>query len=127
MSRASISVFPVKILGEVDPRIYGHFIEHLGRCIYGGIWDTEKNALNEKVISSIMGLKPTVIRWPGGCFSDNYHWMDGVGPVDERPKRDNMPWSLLGPEYGPLETNRFGTDEFIDFCRRVGAEPYINV
>lgn len=127
LSRASISVFPVKILGEVDPRIYGHFIEHLGRCIYGGIWDTEKNALNEKVISSIMGLKPPVIRWPGGCFSDNYHWMDGVGPVDERPKRDNMPWSLLGPEYGPLETNRFGTDEFIDFCRRVGAEPYINV
>ncbi len=127
MSGASVSVFTVKVLGEVDQRIYGHFIEHLSKCIYGGIWDTKMDALNEKVINSVMDLKPPVIRWPGGCFSDNYHWMDGIGPIEERPIRENMPWSLLGSEFGPEETNRFGTDEFIMLCRRVGAEPYINV
>ncbi len=127
LAGASVSIFTVKVLGEIDPLIYGHFIEHLGKCIYGGIWDPEKGVLNEKVIKSIMDLKPPVIRWPGGCFSDNYHWMDGIGPVEERPVRENLPWSLLGPEFGPQETNRFGTDEFIMFCRNVGAEPYINV
>jgi len=125
--RASISIFPVKVLGEIDPRIYGHFIEHLGKCIYGGIWDAEKSTLNEEVIKCVRDLQPPVVRWPGGCFSDNYHWMDGIGPVEERPLRENMPWSLLGPEFGPKESNRFGTDEFIMFCRRVGAEPYINL
>ncbi|MGQ9723193.1 MAG: alpha-N-arabinofuranosidase [Candidatus Jordarchaeum sp.] len=127
MPRASVAVFPVKILGKIDSRIYGHFIEHLGRCIYGGIWNLEKNDFNERIIERITDLKPLIIRWPGGCFSDNYHWMDGVGPVEQRPVRENLPWSLLGPEFGPSETNRFGTDEFIKFCRRVGAEPYINV
>ena len=114
-------------MGEIDPRIYGHFIEHLGKCIYGGIWDTEKNNFNEEVIKCVRDLQPPVIRWPGGCFSDNYHWIDGIGPVEERPLRENMPWSLLGAEFGPKESNRFGTDEFIMFCRRVGAEPYISL
>jgi len=127
VQRASVSVFPVRVLGEVDPNIFGHFIEHLDGCIYGGIWDVERDTFNEEVIRRISALKPPVIRWPGGCFSDNYHWMDGVGPADERPVRENIPWSLLGPEHGPPETNRFGTDEFIELCRRVGAEPYINV
>ncbi|MEM2145513.1 MAG: alpha-L-arabinofuranosidase C-terminal domain-containing protein [Candidatus Jordarchaeaceae archaeon] len=127
MLKASISIFPVKVLGEIDPHIYGHSIEHLGKCIYGGIWDTEKNTLNEEVIKCIRDLQPSIIRWPGGCFSENYHWMDGIGPFENRPLRENMPWCQLGPEFGPKESNRFGTDEFIMFCRRVGAEPYINL
>ncbi|MEM3593650.1 MAG: alpha-L-arabinofuranosidase C-terminal domain-containing protein, partial [Candidatus Jordarchaeaceae archaeon] len=127
MLRASISVFPVKVLGEIDPHIYGYSIEHVGNCIYGGVWDTEKNSFNEEVIKCIRNLRPSVIKWPGGCFSDNYHWMDGIGPVEKRPLRENMSWSVLEQGFRSNESNRFGTDEFITFCRMVEADPYINL
>ncbi|MGQ9478799.1 MAG: alpha-N-arabinofuranosidase [Thermoproteota archaeon] len=112
--------------GEVDPKIYGHFIEHLGRCIYGGVWVGENSQIPNlrgfrlDVLEAVKAIAPPVIRWPGGCFADGYHWKDGIGPRDKRLKRTNPAW-------GGIETNQFGTDEFIDFCREVGAEPFIVV
>ena len=113
-------------VGEIDPKIYGHFIEHLGRCIYGGVWVGEKSKIPNlrgfrlDVLEVVKEMNPPVVRWPGGCFSDTYHWKDGVGPRDKRPKRPNPAW-------GGIETNQFGTDEFIEWCRLVGAEPFIVV
>jgi len=110
----------------VDPKIFGHFIEHLGRCIYPGIWvgkDSNipnENGLRRDVIQAFKSIKAPIIRWPGGCFADAYHWEDGVGPVELRPRRANIWW-------GGEESNEFGTDEFIKLCRVVGAEPYICV
>ncbi|MEM3712394.1 MAG: alpha-L-arabinofuranosidase C-terminal domain-containing protein [Thermoproteota archaeon] len=114
------------IMGEIDPKIYGHFIEHLGRCIYGGVWVGENSPLPNlrglrlDVLEATRAIKPPIIRWPGGNFASGYHWKDGIGPGDKRPIRTNPAW-------GGLEPNKFGTDEFIDFCREVGAEPLIVV
>lgn len=114
------------IVGEIDPKIYGHFIEHLGRCIYGGVWVGENSTLPNlrglrlDVLEATRAIKPPIIRWPGGNFASGYHWKDGIGPREKRPIRKNLAW-------GGLETNQFGTDEFIDFCREVGAEPLIVV
>lgn len=113
-------------IGEIDPKIYGHFIEHLGRCIYGGIWVGENSkipnlrGLRLDVLNAVKAINPPIIRWPGGCFADGYHWKDGIGPRNKRPVRPNLAW-------GGIESNQFGTDEFIDFCREVGAEAYITV
>ena len=76
------------------------------------------NGMHKSVIESLRAIHPPVVRWPGGCFADTYHWMDGVGPVNMRPRRRNLWW-------GGEETNEFGTDEFMMFCRSIGAEPYI--
>ena len=109
----------------ISRHIYGHFSEHLGHCIYGGYWVGE-NALtpNTRGIRSdvVEALKKTQIpnlRWPGGCFADEYHWMDGIGPRDKRPKMVNTHWG------GVTEDNSFGTHEFLDLCEQLGAEPYI--
>ncbi|MEM3712366.1 MAG: alpha-L-arabinofuranosidase C-terminal domain-containing protein [Thermoproteota archaeon] len=113
-------------IGEIDPKIYGHFIEHLGRCIYGGVWvggDSKipnLRGLRLDVLNAAKAISPPIIRWPGGCFADGYHWKDGIGPRDKRPIRPNLAW-------GGVESNQFGTDEFIDFCREVGAEACITV
>lgn len=113
-------------IGTLDRRCYGQFIEHLGECIYGGIWVGENSKIpNEKgfrldVLQAVRGLNPPIIRWPGGNFASGYHWIDGVGPRDQRPRRYDMAW-------GVEEPNHFGTDEFIEFCRLVGAEPFIVV
>ena len=110
-----------RILGQRDPRIYGHFIEHFHRQIYGGIYDpgsslSDSAGLRRDVCQAIMALRPPVIRWPGGCFVSAYHWEDGIGPT--RSPRFDKAWRVE-------ESNAFGTDEFIGFCRKVGAEPYI--
>ncbi|KAK6066381.1 alpha-L-arabinofuranosidase [Seiridium cupressi] len=120
-----ISLNPTHTVADIDPLIYGGFTEHMGRCIYGGIYDPDnKNGLIDErgyrkdVIDSIKELNVPVIRYPGGNFVATYRWQDGVGPRDQRPKRPELAW--LG-----VESNQFGTDEFIEWCRIVKTEPYI--
>ena len=111
--------------GTINKNIYGHFSEHLGRCIYGGIW-VGKNSpipntdgIRNDVAEALKKLRIPVLRWPGGCFADEYHWKDGIGPYEKRPKMINTHWG------GVIEDNSFGTHEFLDFCEMIGAEPYI--
>ncbi len=114
------------VLGRLDKRCYGQFIEHLGKCIYGGIWVGEDSEIPNKkgfrldVLRAVRDLHPSIIRWPGGNFSSGYHWLDGVGPREKRPKRFDMAWRAEEP-------NVFGTDEFLEWCRLVDAEPFIVV
>jgi len=111
--------------GKINRNIYGHFAEHLGRCIYEGIWvGKESNIPNtdgirNDVIQALREIKIPVLRWPGGCFADTYHWMDGIGPFDQRPCMINTHWG------GVIENNHFGTHEFLRLCELIGAEPYI--
>lgn len=122
---ASVTINPNDRIGTINPKIYGHFAEHLGRCIYDGIWVGEDSPIpntagfRNDLIAALRKLKPPVIRWPGGCFADDYHWQDGIGPKASRPRRINIHWGEV------IETNQVGTQEFIRFCRLVGAEPYI--
>lgn len=112
--------------GRIDRNIYGHFAEHLGRCIYGGFWvgkDSEIpniNGIRKDVVEALKEIKIPVLRWPGGCFADEYHWKDGIGPYELRPKRVNVHWG------GVIENNYFGTHEFFELCELLGAEPYIS-
>lgn len=111
--------------GKIDKNIYGNFAEHLGRCIYGGFWvgkDSEIpniNGIRKDVVEALKELKIPVLRWPGGCFADEYHWRDGIGPYENRPKMINVHWG------GVVENNHFGTHEFLELCELIGAEPYI--
>ena len=111
--------------GKISKNIYGHFSEHLGRCIYGGIWVGKDSpipntdGIRNDVIEALRKMKIPVLRWPGGCFADEYHWMDGIGPYDKRPKMVNTHWG------GVTENNHFGTHEFMRLCELIGAEPYI--
>jgi len=112
---------------------YGHFIEHLGKCIKGGVWaegesdDMFMGGVRRELLSAIRSINPALIRYPGGCFADGYHWKDGIGPRDKRPTRWNRAWGRLGLQVGPLEDNHFGTDEFLRLCEAVGAQPMITV
>ena len=120
---ARVKVDTDRRIGEIDRRLYGNFMEHLGRCIYGGVFDegsplSDQRGFRRDVLAAARDLKVSQLRWPGGNFSSNYHWMDGIGPRDERPRRMDMAW-------GATETNRFGTHEFLDYASAVGAEPYI--
>jgi len=109
----------------ISRNIYGQFSEHLGHCIYGGIWVGEDSqipntrGIRDDVVAALKKIEVPVVRWPGGCFADVYHWMDGIGPRDQRPKRINSIWG------GVVENNQFGTHEFMDFCEQIGAAPYI--
>ena len=108
--------------GQISRHIYGHFMEHLGRCIYDGLWVGEDSPIpNTRGIRNdvIASLQAPNLRWPGGCFADDFHWRDGVGRRAERPKLVNIHWGQV------VETNEFGTHEFLDLCELVGAEPYI--
>jgi alpha-N-arabinofuranosidase len=112
-----------RTIGEVHPRIFGNFAEHLGRAIYGGIFEegsrlSDSEGYRKDVFDAIKTLGVSVLRWPGGNFASGYHWVDGIGPRDQRPARPDHAW-------GALETNRFGTDEFLKYCERLGAEPYL--
>lgn len=110
----------------ISPHIYGHFSEHLGRCIYGGIWvgpDSpipNTNGVRNDVAEALKKIKIPNLRWPGGCFADEYHWMDGIGDPAKRPKIVNTNWG------GVTEDNSFGTHEFLNFCELIGTEPYIS-
>ncbi len=105
--------------------IYGNFSEHLGHCIYGGIWVGENSTIpntrgiRNDVVAALKRLNLPNLRWPGGCFADEYHWMDGIGPRENRPKMINTHWG------GVVEDNSFGTHEFLDLCEQIGTEPYI--
>src|SRR6188768_1654838 len=121
--RARVRIDTERVIGEIDPKIYGNFIEHLGRCIEGGVFEegsslSDAKGYRKDVFQGTKDLNVTQLRWPGGNFSSNYHWRDGIGPRDERPRRLEMAW-------GTVETNRFGTHEFLDYVEAVGAEPYI--
>ncbi|MDD3319973.1 MAG: alpha-L-arabinofuranosidase C-terminal domain-containing protein [Paludibacter sp.] len=110
----------------INKEIYGQFAEHLGTCIYGGIWVGENSPIpNTKgyrndVLEALKKLQIPVLRWPGGCFADEYHWMDGIGPKDKRPKMVNNNWG------GVVEDNSFGTNEFFNLCEILGCEPYLS-
>jgi alpha-L-arabinofuranosidase len=124
MNTIKVEIFPDKELHIINPNLYGHFIEHLGKCIYNGIWVGEDskieniNGIRKDTVDTLKKLDLPVLRWPGGCFADNYHWTDGIGPREKRPKRLNIWWNQP-------ESNEFGTDEFMRFCQLIGTEPYI--
>lgn len=127
MTDAHITVHTKATIGHIAPEIYGHFAEHLGRCIYQGLWKSDSaggDGYREDVLSLLAEIEIPVLRWPGGCFADDYHWEDGVGPSEKRPRRRNLFWTQ-GPEKSPEESNAFGTDEFLRLCERIGTEPYI--
>ncbi|MFS0636249.1 alpha-N-arabinofuranosidase [Mesobacillus foraminis] len=111
--------------GKINKNIYGHFAEHLGRCIYEGIWvgeDSEipnTNGIRNDVLEALKNIQIPVLRWPGGCFADEYHWKDGVGPRENRKRMVNTHWG------GVVENNHFGTHEFMMLCELLGTEPYI--
>ena len=111
--------------GTINRNIYGQFAEHLGRDIYGGLWVGEDSpipntrGIRNDVLAALKRLNIPVVRWPGGCFADEYHWRDGIGPRAQRPQRINTWWG------GVIETNAFGTHEFMAFCELIGAEHYI--
>ncbi|MGI9069783.1 MAG: alpha-N-arabinofuranosidase [Bryobacteraceae bacterium] len=120
---AHITVNPNRVIGQIDPKLYGNFLEHLGRCIEGGVFDegsplSDSEGFRRDVLKAVEGLHVPLLRWPGGNFSSNYNWRDGVGPRDSRSRRLEMAW-------GTIEDNRFGTHEFLDYIARIGAEPYI--
>lgn len=112
-------------VGTINRNIYGHFSEHLGRCIYEGLWVGEDSdipntdGIRNDVLEALHKLRIPVLRWPGGCFADEYHWRDGVGPRESRKRMINTHWG------GVVENNQFGTHEFFRLCELIGAEPYI--
>ena len=121
--QARIKIDIDRTIGEVDPGLFGNFAEHLGRCIYGGLYEensplSDANGYRKDVMEAINGLGVTILRWPGGNFVSGYNWKDGIGPKDQRPVRAEGAW-------GSLESNRFGTDEFLQYCERIGVQPYI--
>lgn len=113
--------------GQIIPKeIYGQFAEHLGSCIYGGLWVGPESDIpnvdgyRTDVLEALKTLKVPVMRWPGGCFADEYHWRDGIGPREDRPRMVNSNWG------GTVEDNSFGTHEFLNLCEMIGCEPYIS-
>ena len=124
--KATITIDVNKGQDQINKNIYGQFSEHLGHCIYGGIWVGEDSpipntrGIRNDVVEALKEIKVPLLRWPGGCFADEYHWMDGIGPRDQRPSMINTNWG------GVVEDNSFGTHEFMDFCQMIGAEPYFS-
>ena len=110
----------------INREIYGHFAEHLGRLIYDGLFVPagskipNTRGMRNDIVAALKKLDIPVLRWPGGCFADEYHWKDGIGPLSQRPKRLNTHWGMV------IEDNSFGTHEFLDLCEQLGCEPYIS-
>ncbi|MBQ8094372.1 MAG: alpha-N-arabinofuranosidase [Clostridia bacterium] len=123
---ARITINPDRSIGRINRNIYGHFSEHLGRCIYNGIFVGKDspipnvNGMRTDVVEALRKIKIPVLRWPGGCFADEYHWQDGIGPQEMRKRMVNTNWGYV------VEDNSFGTHEFLELCRQLGCEPYIN-
>jgi alpha-L-arabinofuranosidase len=123
LALAQICIDVDRPVGRVDRRIFGGFIEHLGRCVYGGVFDegsplADARGFRTDVLDAVRALAPAHVRWPGGNFVSGYHWADGVGPVADRPRRAELAWNTE-------ESNRFGTDEFMAWCEAVGTEPVL--
>jgi alpha-L-arabinofuranosidase len=116
------------LIGEIKPELHGHFIEFLGESIYGGIWVGEDSdienikGIRKDVIDALKEIEPPIIRWPGGCFADTYHWRDGVGPKNLRPVNYNENFQTY-----EIDNNQFGTHEFMELCHLLGAKPWFNV
>lgn len=123
----SMTIHTEQAGAKINKEIYGHFAEHLGRCIYGGIYVGEVSKIpnikgfREDVVYALKDMKIPVLRWPGGCFADTYHWKDGIGPKNARPSMVNVHWG------GVTEDNSFGTHEFLDFCELINTEAYVNL
>lgn len=117
---------PYQKISKINKDIYGHFSEHLGRCIYGGLYVGEDskipnvNGMRSDVVNALKEMGIPVLRWPGGCFADEYHWKDGIGEKSSRKKMVNTHWG------GVVEDNSFGTHEFFELCRQLGCDAYIN-
>jgi alpha-N-arabinofuranosidase len=121
--QARIKIDIERTIGEVHPHVFGNFAEHLGRCIYGGLYEpgnplSDADGFRKDVMEAMKGLGVTILRWPGGNFVSGYNWKDGIGPRELRPVRPEGAW-------GALEPNQFGTDEFLKYAERAGVEPYI--
>ncbi len=124
MMKARVKIDLERQIGAIDPNIYGQFMCRRPGCSEGGLYEPESATADEyglrrPVVEGIADLKPPLIRWPGGCTGTSYHWMDGVGPVEERPRNIDL-------HFGWEARYEFGTDEFIAFCRRIGTEPHLN-
>ena len=122
-AKARIKIDPERVIGEVHPHVFGNFAEHLGRCIYGGMFEegsplSDTDGFRRDVLDAARGLGVTILRWPGGNFASGYNWKDGIGPRDQRPVRRDHAW-------GAIESNRFGTDEFLRYAERLNVEPYL--
>jgi alpha-N-arabinofuranosidase len=133
-SGATIEVLMNEPLGVISPEIYGHFVENLSGVVYDGVWVGEDSkvpnikGIRKRLVDEMRKIKPAIVRFPGGCFADSYDWRDGVGPVEKRPRRTNFwfggekPGAMEAHRYDP---NRFGTNEFVEFCRLIGGQPYL--
>ncbi|MBR1383264.1 MAG: alpha-N-arabinofuranosidase [Ruminococcus sp.] len=125
MKAVRLAVSPNKTLSHINREIYGHFSEHLGRCIYNGLYVGEGSSIPNKdgvrtdIIEALKNIRIPVLRWPGGCFADEYHWKDGIGDKTSRKKMVNTNWG------GVTEDNSFGTHEFMNLCEELGCEPYV--
>ena len=123
LTDARIEVLVDEPIGRISPEVYGHFAEHLGGVVYDGIWVGPESkipnvdGIRKDTIDHVRRLGKVAVRWPGGCFADRYHWRDGIGPSERRPRR-------FGRWRDDTETNRFGTREFLRFCKLAGVEPY---
>jgi alpha-N-arabinofuranosidase len=133
-SDSRIEVLLDEPLGPISPNIYGHFTENLGGVIYDGIWVGENSKIpnvdgvRKELIDEMRSIKPSVVRFPGGCFADSYDWRDGIGPRDKRPRRTNF-WAgeefPSAPAVHKYDPNQFGTNEFMQFCKLIGSQPYL--
>ena len=122
---ARIFIDTKRVISEISPLLFSGFAEHMGRCIYEGIYEpssprADENGLRTDVLAALRELNFRSMRYPGGNFVSGYRWEDGIGPKDQRPRRREMAWQSI-------ETNQFGTDEFIRFCREIGTEPMLAV
>jgi len=123
-SEATVTVLLNEAIATIKPSIYSHFTEHIGGVVYDGVWvgpDSKVpniHGIRRSLVEHVRRLGPVVVRWPGGCFADRYHWRDGLGPRDRRPRR-------YGRWRDETESNQFGTHEFLEFCRLCGVQPYL--
>ena len=125
MIRKTLAIHTKNQKATIHKEIYGHFSEHLGRCIYNGIFVRDNqnipnhNGMRDDVVGALKEMGIPVLRWPGGCFADEYHWKNGIGPLEDRATMINTNWG------GVTEDNSFGTHEFLELCNQLGCEPYI--
>jgi len=125
MSNVEVRLDRDSVIGVTDPRLFGAFIEHVGRCVYGGIYEpghpkADKKGFRKDVLALVRELAPTIVRYPGGNFVSGYNWEDGVGPAEDRPTRLDLAWMSTEP-------NIFGTNEYVDWCRTAAIEPMLAV
>ncbi|MGZ5403455.1 MAG: alpha-N-arabinofuranosidase, partial [Nocardioides sp.] len=125
MTPATLTLDPTFRVGEVDRRLFGSFVEHMGRCVYTGIYEPDHPTADGRgfrgdVLDLVRELGPTIVRYPGGNFVSGYRWEDGVGPLEDRPRRLDLAWRSL-------ESNQVGVDEFVQWCRDAGTEPMMAV